>query len=80
MLARVKNLGGFDPDIFMHRRLFSMKITAMLKVERYAIVGAPGWMNKALQTITPIFPQLDMRTFTADKEADAWAWLEAYPA
>ncbi|MCK0163124.1 STAS/SEC14 domain-containing protein [Marinobacter sp. S6332] len=28
----------------------------------------------------PLFPDIDMRTFTVAMEEDAWAWLEAEPA
>lgn len=80
MLARVKHLGGFDPAVFFQSGLFSMKLAAMQKVERYAIVGAPVWMNKAVQTMNPMFPHLDMRPFPAAQEDEAWAWLDARPA
>jgi hypothetical protein len=46
LLGRIQHLGGFDPAIFMQSGLVSMKLAAMQKVERYAIVGAPGWMHK----------------------------------
>lgn len=80
MLSRIKHLGGFDPAIYMQSGLFSMKFAAMQKVERYAIVGAPGWMEKAIKTFDLLFPGIDMRTFPADQEADAWVWLDAEPS
>ena len=57
-----------------------MKLAAMQKVERYAIVGAPGWMRKILESVNPAFAEIDIRTFPADQEADAWTWLGAEPA
>lgn len=80
MLARIKHFGGVDPAALMQSGLVSMKLAAIQKMERYAIVGAPGWMNRAVATINPVFPDLDMRTFPADGEAEAWAWLGAGPA
>ncbi|HSP85154.1 MAG TPA: STAS/SEC14 domain-containing protein [Psychrobacter sp.] len=78
LLARMKNYGGFDPSILIHSNgLISMKIAAMKKVERYAIVGAPSWMCKLIETLNPVFPKVDMKTFTADHENDALVWLEA---
>lgn len=77
LLFRMKYFGGFDPSILMQSGLFSMKLSAMDKVERYAIVGAPGWMSKVVGAINPVFPDIDMQTFSADREEDAWAWLEA---
>jgi hypothetical protein len=80
MLGRIKHLGGFDPAIYMQSGLFSMKFAAMQKVERYAIVGAPGWMETVIKSSNPLFPSIDMRTFSEDREADAWAWLDAEPS
>lgn len=79
LLGRIKHLDGFDPAIFMQSGLVSMKLAALQKVERYAIVGAPGWLNTMIATMNPLFHDLDMRTFPADREADAWNWLEAEP-
>ncbi|WP_144821260.1 STAS/SEC14 domain-containing protein [Marinobacter piscensis] len=80
LLNRVKQYGGFDPSILMQSGLFSMKLSAMEKVDRYAIVGAPGWMRKIIDAMNPLFPDIDMRTFAADQESEAWAWLGAGPA
>ncbi|WP_417513250.1 STAS/SEC14 domain-containing protein [Marinobacter sp.] len=79
LLNRMKHFGGFDPSILMQSGLFSMKLSAMEKVERYAVVGAPGWMRKIIDTMNPFFPDIDMQTFPADREHEAWAWLEAEP-
>ncbi|MHB1286978.1 MAG: SpoIIAA family protein [Leptospirales bacterium] len=77
LLNRMTHFGGFDPAIFMQSGLVSMKLSAMEKVERYAIVGAPGWMSKVIDAINPFFPDTDVRTFLPDGEGDAWVWLEA---
>ncbi|MBF0475466.1 MAG: STAS/SEC14 domain-containing protein [Deltaproteobacteria bacterium] len=79
LLNRIKHFGGFDPAILMQKGLVAMKLAAMQKVERYAIVNAPGWMSTIIKTMNPIFPGIDIRTFPADQEADAWAWLGAEP-
>ncbi|MEO6823824.1 MAG: STAS/SEC14 domain-containing protein [Nitrosospira sp.] len=79
MLNRMKHFGGIDPSALMQNGLVSMKLAAMRKVERYAIVGAPGWIRKIIETLNPAFPDLDMRTFPADQEDQAWAWLDASP-
>jgi hypothetical protein len=77
LLFRMKHFGGFDPSILMQSGLFSMKLSAMEKVERYAIVGAPGWMRKIIDAMNPVFPDIDMQTYPADQEGEAWTWLEA---
>lgn len=80
LLNRIKHFGGIDPSVFMQSGLVSMKLAAMQKVERYAIIGAPGWIRKVIETLSPAFPGLDMRTFPANQEDKAWAWLEARPS
>lgn len=80
LLNRIKHFGGIDPAVFMQSGLVSMKLAAMQKVERYAIVGAPGWMRKVIETVNPAFADIEMRTFPEDQESEAWAWLGAEPA
>ena len=77
LLNRIKHFGGIDPAIFMQSGLLSIKLAAIQKVERYAVVGAPGWMCKVIETVNPAFADMDMRTFPEDQESEAWAWLEA---
>lgn len=80
LLNRIKHFGGIDPAVFMQSGLVSMKLAAMQKVERYAIVGASGWMRKIIETVNPAFADMEMRTFPEDQESEAWAWLGAEPA
>ena len=79
LLNRIKHFGGIDPAIFMQSGLLSIKLAAIQKVERYAVVGAPGWMCKVIETVNPAFADMDMRTFPLDRENEAWAWLGAEP-
>lgn len=80
LLNRMTHFGGFDPAILMQGGLVAMKLDALQKVERYAIVGAPGWMGWMIERMNPAFAAIDMRTFPADREAEAWAWIGAEPA
>lgn len=77
LLNRMTHFGGIDPSVLLQSGLVSMKLAAIQKVERYAIVGAPVWMGKIIETLNPVFPNLDMRTFTAAQENEAWVWLDA---
>jgi len=79
LLAKIKHY-GFEPAVLTQKGLFSMKLTAMRKVARYAIVGGPTWMVKVVEAMSGIFDGMEIRTFKAEDEADAWAWLEAKPA
>lgn len=77
LLNRMKHFGGFDPSIIMQSSLVSMKLSAMKKLECYAIVGAPSWMRKIIGIMNPLFSDINIQTFAADQEDAAWAWLEA---
>ena len=79
LLGRINHF-GFNPSIFFQSGLMSMKLAAMKKVERYAIVGAPGWIAKAASAVGHLFPDMEIKTFTNDHEAEAWDWLDAKPA
>ena len=53
-----------------------MKLAAIPKVERYALIGAPGWMCRIIDTLNPIFSDLDMRTFPIyQKSKPGLGWM-----
>lgn len=79
LLCRMKRFGGVDPSAFLQRGLLPMKLAAIQKVERYAVVGATGWMRSTIETMTPLFPDMEIRTFSAEQEDEAWAWIGAKP-
>lgn len=64
--------GSLDADYLR------MKLKALHKVERYAIVGGPLWLVAWVSTVAPLL-KLDVRHFPPDKEAEAWTWLGAAP-
>ncbi len=78
-LARIKSFDGADFSTFFDKDLFAAKWKAMNKVDRYALVGGPAWMQKLVEVINPIFPKMEMRTFALSDEASAWKWLESKP-
>lgn len=66
--------------MFMQGDMISMKPAALQKVERYAIVGAPTWMEHIVATVSPAFPDIDMRSFSAARESEVWEWVGAKSA
>lgn len=76
MLARIKHF-GFDPAIYLQGDLLSTKLKALQKLERYAIVGAPQWMQKAIEALNPMLSGIEVRAFAGDKEIGAWSWIGA---
>jgi len=79
LLAKIGTF-GFDPTILMQKGLFAMKMAAIQKVERYAIVGGPSWLQSAAKMAGPMVPGMEIQTFAEDDESKAWEWLEATAA
>ncbi len=80
LLCRMKRFGGVDPTVFLQSGLVPMKLSAIRKVERYAIVGASPWMRTMIETLGPLFSGMEIRNFPAERETEAWAWIEAKPS
>ena len=80
LLCRMKRFGGVDPSVFLQSGLIPMKLSAIRKVERYAIVGASPWMRTMVETLGPLFSEMEIRNFAAEQEAEAWTWIEAKPS
>ncbi len=76
LFVRMKAFSGFDPAILAQRSLISMKLAALEHVRRYAVVGAKDWMENMIGVFQPM-TSVDIRTFDADQEDDAWAWLKS---
>ncbi|MDR4483768.1 MAG: hypothetical protein R3B95_11235 [Nitrospirales bacterium] len=51
-----------------------MKLAAIQKVKRYAIVGGQDWRRKAIKTANSVCKDRDRRTME-DQESERWAWL-----
>lgn len=80
LLVRIVSLDGVEPRGLLSTEVLSMKLEALRSVERYAVVGAPGWMRKLIEAIAPLFEELEVRAFDREDEASAWAWVGAQPA
>jgi len=78
ILGRIRNLAGMEPSAAVSGKYLGMKLAALAKVERYAVVGGPAWLTGWIGAIAPLV-KTEMRCFELDKEADAWAWLGARP-
>ena len=70
---RFPELGGLDGDYVR------MKLEALERVDRYALVGGPVWMTAWAAALDPLL-KAELRHFPADREAEAWAWLGARPS
>lgn len=55
-----------------------MKLAALERVERYAIVGGPLWLAGWVTLINPLL-KMELRHFASEREPAAWEWLGAHP-
>ena len=76
ILVRMKHFNGFDLSALLNDDLYRVKLQALSKVERYAVIGAPAWMRNFLELINPAF-KLKIRVFDTENEHDAWEWVGA---
>ncbi len=65
-------LSGIDADYAR------MKLNALHRVERYAVVGGPLWLSAWIVAMAPLL-KLEVRHFGANQEDEAWRWLGASP-
>ncbi|MBS1794766.1 MAG: STAS/SEC14 domain-containing protein [Acidobacteria bacterium] len=79
LLGRVKRYAGFDLGVLLEDGLFALKANGLRKVERYALVGAPSWLQNLTELIDPFF-SVELKNFEADRETEAWEWVGARPA
>ena len=79
LFVRLKDFRGFDPSILFRGSVFSLKLAAIRKLRRYAVVGPSFWMKWLIGGFDSLIG-VEMRTFDPDDEASAWRWLgEAKP-
>lgn len=76
LLARVKSYRGLDLSLFIDKSFLSMKLTSISHVRRYAVVGAPNWLENVGEMVGSALP-IDMHFFDTDEEDEAWAWLKS---
>lgn len=79
LLGRFKNFAWAEIGSFVEPDYYRMKLAALERLERYALVGGPAWLGAWAGLLDPLF-KAEIRHFAAEDEAKAWAWLEAAPA
>ncbi len=75
MMARIKNWHGFDPSLLASGKIAKAKMDFIKLLDRYAIVGGPGWMRPLAETISPAV-DIDIKGFDLDEESEALEWLK----
>jgi hypothetical protein len=76
MLVRIADYDGVDWNAALRDVGLLRKTRTLKHIRRYAVVGGPGWMGTMIGFFDPFF-SIEMKHFTAEKEAEAWAWIGA---
>ena len=76
VLGRFGEVRFSDPAGFFDERYIRFKKDTLARVERYAIVGGPTWLQLMIEATAPFVP-FDLRYFQKTDEAAAWEWIGA---
>lgn len=76
ILGRFGDVRFSDPAGFFDERYIRFKKDTLARVERYAIVGGPTWLQLMIEATAPFVP-FDLRYFQKTDEAAAWEWVGA---
>lgn len=76
MILILRNYAGFEPSGAFNMDYIRMKLAMLGDLQKYAVVGAPKWMEKWIATLQPLI-KMEIKTFDLGHEDDAWAWLAA---
>ena len=78
LLGRVKRLDVPELSAFCNSDYVRMKLAALHRVERYALVGGPAWLAAWIGMLDPLV-RAEVRHFEPEDESVAWSWLGARP-
>jgi hypothetical protein len=74
LMVVVRKWHGFDPDGALSTHVMQGKIELLGRLDRYALVGGPGWLRQMADTFGPLVKP-EVRSFAGGDEAAALAWL-----
>jgi hypothetical protein len=78
VLVRVRTFDGVTLQALRQEGLVAAKLRGWRKIERYALVGGPAWMERLTKGMAPLVG-IKTQHFRAEEEPQAWAWLGAEP-
>lgn len=85
LMAKFTRFRGFEMALLADREMIQQKRKTMDHLDRYAMVGAPDWIENIAETLAGLF-KFELRTYDLDEEDEAMEWLkenvqaEALPA
>jgi hypothetical protein len=75
VLVRVLSFAGVTLEALRQEGLVEAKLRGWQKVERYALVGGPTWIEGLTKGLAPLVG-IETRHFSQENEAQAWRWLD----
>lgn len=75
LMVRVMHYVGFNLGL-LGGDTFRLKLGAIGRLGRYALLGAPGWMRTMAQSMGPLMPR-EIRAVDASQDAAARDWTAA---
>lgn len=76
VLVCLRTFDGVTLEALRQEGLMAAKLRGWHKVERYALVGGPTWIEGLTRGMAPLVG-IETRHFNLEDEAQAWAWLDA---
>lgn len=76
MILIFKEYDGIDWHTLFNSDTATIRAEAFKKLRRFAVVGAPAWLDLALEFFKP-FGKIDMRWFSTDDIDKAWQFIDA---
>jgi hypothetical protein len=74
LYVRFLHWEGFDPALLTDGSLYGVKMGAIGRLGKYAVVGAPDWMRATAGMVSGLMP-FNMRFFEAAHDAEAREWV-----
>ena len=78
VLTKVGALDFPSVTALFRDRYMDLKRDTLERLERYAVVGGPEWLRKAVKAMAPVL-SFEIRYFEPSQEADAWQWIGESP-
>lgn len=79
VLGKLNGFSGFDLLALFEDDYIKLNFKSMSKVDKYALIGAPGWMRNFLELVAPL-TSITIRAFDPSEEDAAWEWVGARQA
>jgi SpoIIAA-like len=74
LMMVIRHWHGFEAELLFSPSLLSSKLKLVDKIERYAIVGGPGWVGGVAETMGKLIKP-EIKAFDLDERDEALEWL-----